>query len=157
MFSFSDIAIDWSDHALWWPQKNTWLTRTRSTLDQYGVSADAKLLFTPMHKNVMVQLPDLQALDMRVNFSINVFSAVIQICKELGKFHSILILGYSAWVSRLAFTCLVPEEVTDTLINSNCCLTNNYMYLDLGWSIRLVQVGSHLTISEGFNIHQDKC
>lgn len=82
-----DIAIDWSDHALWWPEKNMWLTRTRSTLDQYGVQADARLLFTPMHKNLRVQLPDLQILDMRVNFSINVFSSVIKMCKELGIRH----------------------------------------------------------------------
>jgi kindlin 2 len=25
-----DIAMDWSDHALWWPAKNTWLHNTRS-------------------------------------------------------------------------------------------------------------------------------
>jgi hypothetical protein len=26
-----DIAMDWSDHALWWPAKNTWLHNTRCT------------------------------------------------------------------------------------------------------------------------------
>jgi len=82
----SDIAIDWSDHGLWWPDKNIWLARTRSTLDQYGVQADAKLWFTPMHKNLRITLPDLQVLDMPVNFSTNVFSNVIRICRELGKF-----------------------------------------------------------------------
>ena len=82
-----DIAIDWSDHGLWWPEKNMWLSRTRSTLDQYGVQADAKLWFTPMHKNLRLQLPDLQIMDLRVNFSTNVFSAVIRICKELGIRH----------------------------------------------------------------------
>uniref|UniRef100_A0A0B7AGW8 Kindlin-2 N-terminal domain-containing protein n=1 Tax=Arion vulgaris TaxID=1028688 RepID=A0A0B7AGW8_9EUPU len=46
-----DIALDWSDHALWWPEKIRWLHRARSTLDQYNVQADAKLQFTPMHKN----------------------------------------------------------------------------------------------------------
>ncbi|KAL3874393.1 hypothetical protein ACJMK2_037418 [Sinanodonta woodiana] len=82
-----DIAMDWSDHALWWPDKLMWLTRSRATLDQYGVQADAKLQFTPMHKNLRVQLPDLQILDMRVNFSINVFASVVQVCKELGIRH----------------------------------------------------------------------
>lgn len=47
---------DWSDHALWWPAKNIWLTRTRSTLDQVGLHADALLHFTPMHKNLRVQV-----------------------------------------------------------------------------------------------------
>ena len=79
-----DIAVDWSDHGLWWPEKNLWLVRTRSTLDQYGVQADAKLLFTPMHKYVRVLLPDLQEHEMRINFSTNVFSVVIKMCKEFG-------------------------------------------------------------------------
>lgn len=82
---FVDIAMDWSDHALWWPTRNTWLTRTRSTLDQYGVQADALLHFTPMHKTLRVQLPDLRYLDCRVNFSIKTFNAVVNLCKELGK------------------------------------------------------------------------
>jgi len=83
-----DIAMDWSDHALWWPERNLWLVRTRSTLDQYGVQADARLLFTPMHKNIQLQLPDLQTLpEMRLNFSRNVFANVIHICKELGIRH----------------------------------------------------------------------
>lgn len=51
MFLFNaGISIDWSDHALWWPERNLWLTRTRFTLDQYGVQADALLYFTPVHK-----------------------------------------------------------------------------------------------------------
>ncbi|KAI4478225.1 hypothetical protein M0804_012183 [Polistes exclamans] len=58
-----DIAMDWSDHALWWPAHNHWLTRTRSTLDQYGVAADALLHFTPMHKTLRVQLPDMRSVD----------------------------------------------------------------------------------------------
>jgi hypothetical protein len=81
----ADIAMDWSDHALWWPARNMWLARTRSTLDQYGVQADALLHFTPMHKTLRVQLPDLRYLDCRVNFSIKTFNAVVNLCKELGK------------------------------------------------------------------------
>lgn len=75
--------MDWSDHALWWPERNRWLTRTRSTLDQYGVNADCILQFTPMHKSLRVQLPDLRYLDMHVDFSVKTFSAVVQVCKEL--------------------------------------------------------------------------
>lgn len=82
-----DIAIDWSDHGLWWPDKKLWLSRTRSTLDQYGVQADARLWFTPMHKSLRVVLPDLQAYDLRVNFSVNVFTVVIKLCKEIGIRH----------------------------------------------------------------------
>lgn len=78
--------MDWSDHALWWHSKNLWLTKTRATLDQCGVQADALLHFTPMHKTLRVQLPDLRYLDCRVDFSIKTFNAVISLCKELGKF-----------------------------------------------------------------------
>lgn len=53
---FSANPKDWSDHALWWPGKNVWLTRTRSTLDQVGLHADALLHFTPMHKVLRVQV-----------------------------------------------------------------------------------------------------
>ncbi|CAG0889074.1 unnamed protein product [Darwinula stevensoni] len=82
-----DIAVDWSDHGLWWPERNKWLTRTRSTLDQYSVQADAQLHFTPMHKMLRIQLPDLRYLDVRVDFSVKVFKAVIILCKELGIRH----------------------------------------------------------------------
>lgn len=46
----ADLEKDWSDHALWWPEKRKWLHHTRSTLDQMGVTADSQLEFTPMHK-----------------------------------------------------------------------------------------------------------
>lgn len=82
-----DIAQDWSDHALWWPEQNVWLSRPRSTLDQYGVQADARLHFTPMHKNLRVQLPDLQVHNLRVDFSIKCFTAVVLLCRELGVRH----------------------------------------------------------------------
>lgn len=82
-----DVAIDWSDHALWWPEKNMWLTHTRSTLDQCGVQADAILHFTPMHKTLRVQLPDLQYFDLKVDFSVKTFASVVNLCKELGLRH----------------------------------------------------------------------
>ncbi|EDW19632.1 unc-112-related protein [Drosophila mojavensis] len=78
-----EMPKDWSDHALWWPAKNIWLTRTRSTLDQAGVQSDSFLHFTPMHKTLRVQMPDLRYLDCRVNFSIKTFGAVVNLCKEL--------------------------------------------------------------------------
>ncbi|ODN02153.1 hypothetical protein Ocin01_04534 [Orchesella cincta] len=81
------ISADWSDHALWWPDRNMWLTRTRFTLDQYGVQADALLYFTPVHKLLRVELPDRRVLDCKVDFSIKTFNAVVQLCKELGVRH----------------------------------------------------------------------
>ncbi|CAL1282744.1 unnamed protein product [Larinioides sclopetarius] len=82
-----DVAIDWSDHALWWPKKNIWLCRTRSTLDQCGIQADAYLHFTPMHKYLRLQLPDLRFIDIKADFSAKTFTAVKKLCKELGIRH----------------------------------------------------------------------
>ncbi|KAL8585115.1 hypothetical protein ACOMHN_013131 [Nucella lapillus] len=82
-----EIAQDWSDHGLWWPGRNCWLLRPQTTLDQYGVQADARLHFTPMHKTLQVQLPDLQVQNLRLDFSVKCFSAVVKLCKELGIRH----------------------------------------------------------------------
>ncbi|CAB3379032.1 unc-112-related protein-like [Cloeon dipterum] len=82
-----EITMDWSEHALWWPAKNRWLLRTRSTLDQCGVGADATLHFTPMKKKLRVQLPDLRYLDATVDFSVKTFNAVVHLCRELGVRH----------------------------------------------------------------------
>ncbi|EEC04733.1 hypothetical protein IscW_ISCW024163, partial [Ixodes scapularis] len=79
------VPTDWSDHALWWPEQNTWLTRTKSTLDQCGVMADALLHFTPMHKTLRIQFPDLRIMDVRTDFSVKTFSSVVKVCKELGE------------------------------------------------------------------------
>ncbi|XP_071832703.1 fermitin family homolog 2-like isoform X2 [Apostichopus japonicus] len=78
---------DWSDHAFWWPEKNEWLMRTRSTLDQCHVQADATLEFTPMHKYLRVQMPDMQIIEMKVDFSGLVFNAVQELAKDIGIRH----------------------------------------------------------------------
>jgi kindlin 2 len=85
----ADVSMDWSDYGLWWPRKNMWLSRTRSTLDQYGVQADSDLEFIPMHKQLLVQLPDLQVKDLKVDFSKNVFNVVIKLCKEFSKYYNV--------------------------------------------------------------------
>lgn len=51
------------------------------------MQADALLHFTPMHKTLRVQLPDLRYLDVRVDFSVKTFNAVVTLCKELGIRH----------------------------------------------------------------------
>ena len=79
------IRQDWSDFSLWWPDKNMWLSRTKMTLDQYGVQADAVLHFTRIHKRVRIRLPDTQICDyLSVDFAVSVFAAVKQVCKQLG-------------------------------------------------------------------------
>ena len=79
--------MDWSDHAMWWPEKNIWLDKTRWTLDQYNITADAVIHFTPMHKTLRIQLPDLRFIDCQVDFSIKTFNASVNLCKELGIRH----------------------------------------------------------------------
>ncbi len=86
-FYFLDVATDWSDHALWHPEKALWLVKPRITLEAYGVIGDCSLLFTPVHKVLKLQMPDLQVIDMRVNFSVGVFHTVKEICSEFGVRH----------------------------------------------------------------------
>ena len=84
---FADIAADWSDHGLWWPQKRQWLLKPRLTLDTIGVQGDARLQFTPTHKKVRVQLPDLQFVEVSLDFSKPVFHAIQELSTELGLRH----------------------------------------------------------------------
>ncbi|EJW86550.1 hypothetical protein WUBG_02538 [Wuchereria bancrofti] len=96
-----DVSKDWSDHALWWPEKRRWLTHTRSTLDQIGITANCNLEFTPQHKLAIVQLPDLQMIDARLDFSVNIVRATQQLCREIG-------IRYSEELSLVRF---IPPEL----------------------------------------------
>lgn len=86
LFFFIDVKKDWSDHALWWEKKRTWLLKTHWTLDKYGIQADAKLQFTPQHKLLRLQLPNMKYVKVKVNFSDRVFKAVSDICKTFSKY-----------------------------------------------------------------------
>uniref|UniRef100_A0A673IZE8 PH domain-containing protein n=1 Tax=Sinocyclocheilus rhinocerous TaxID=307959 RepID=A0A673IZE8_9TELE len=74
---------DWSDHAIWWEKKSCWLLKTHWTLDKYGVQADADLRYTPQHKPLCIQLPNMKTVRLSVSFSCVVFKAVAEICKAL--------------------------------------------------------------------------
>uniref|UniRef100_A0A673BC22 Fermitin family member 1 n=1 Tax=Sphaeramia orbicularis TaxID=375764 RepID=A0A673BC22_9TELE len=74
---------DWSDHALWWEQRKCWLLKTHWTLDKYGIQADAELRYTPQHKPLLLQLPNMKNIKMTVSFSSVVFKAVTEICQIL--------------------------------------------------------------------------
>jgi kindlin 2 len=78
---------DWSDFALWWPSKKIWLLKTKFTLDQYGLQANDKLFFTQIHKQIRLELPDLQQIELKLNFSISLFHLIQVICKKLGIKH----------------------------------------------------------------------
>uniref|UniRef100_A0AAQ5ZVJ0 Band 4.1 domain-containing protein n=1 Tax=Amphiprion ocellaris TaxID=80972 RepID=A0AAQ5ZVJ0_AMPOC len=74
---------DWSDHALWWEQRKCWLLKTHWTLDKYGIQSDADLRYTPQHKPLLLQLPNMKTIKMTVSFSSVVFKAVTEICRTL--------------------------------------------------------------------------
>lgn len=84
--SFSEIKRDWSDHALWWEQKQHWLLRTAWTLEKYGIHADARLLFIPQHKPLKLGLPNGKTLMLKACFSNPVFQTVMGICRMLSGF-----------------------------------------------------------------------
>ncbi|CAF1166593.1 unnamed protein product [Rotaria sordida] len=83
-----DVSEDFSDHALWWPKANIWLTNTKWTLDQYGIQSDSYLTFTTMDKIIRLQLPDLRVLSIRADFSVSIYASVCKICKDLGIRHA---------------------------------------------------------------------
>ncbi|XP_031656822.1 fermitin family homolog 1-like isoform X2 [Oncorhynchus kisutch] len=74
---------DWSDHALWWEQRSCWLLKTHWTLDKYGVQADADLRYTPQHKPLCLQLPNMKMVKLTVSYSAVVFKTVVKICRAL--------------------------------------------------------------------------
>uniref|UniRef100_A0A8C1K6Z9 Fermitin family homolog 3-like n=1 Tax=Cyprinus carpio TaxID=7962 RepID=A0A8C1K6Z9_CYPCA len=83
----TNLKKDWSDHALWWEQKQQWLLRTGWTLDKCGVHADARLVFTPQHKPLRLGLPNGVTLKMRACFSSSAFRTVMGICRVLNLRH----------------------------------------------------------------------
>uniref|UniRef100_A0A671X083 FERM domain containing kindlin 3b n=1 Tax=Sparus aurata TaxID=8175 RepID=A0A671X083_SPAAU len=85
--SSAEIKRDWSDHALWWEQKQCWLLRTAWTLEKYGIHADAKLFFMPQHKPLRLCLPNGITLRLRACFSNPVFQTVMGICRMLNIRH----------------------------------------------------------------------
>ncbi|XP_069750141.1 fermitin family homolog 3-like [Narcine bancroftii] len=78
-----DIKKNWSDHALWWEQKNRWLLKTSWTLDKCGIQADARLYFTTQSKSVLLQLPNMKTVRVKASFSSPLFRTVINICEAL--------------------------------------------------------------------------
>ncbi|KAI4873165.1 hypothetical protein NFI96_021820, partial [Prochilodus magdalenae] len=83
----TQIQKDWSDHALWWEQKQQWLLKPSWTLDKCGIHADARLCLTPQHKPVRLVMPNGTTIRLRVCFSSPVFRTVVGICKLLNIRH----------------------------------------------------------------------
>ncbi|XP_076877458.1 fermitin family homolog 3b isoform X2 [Brachyhypopomus gauderio] len=79
----AQLQIDWSDHALWWEQKQQWVLRTSWTLEKCGIHADARLLFSPQHKALRVGLPNGTTLRLLACFSSPVFRTIQGICRVL--------------------------------------------------------------------------
>lgn len=78
---------DWSDFALWWPDKGIWLNKPRQSLYAYGIMSDAKLEFVPVHRYVTIEMPDKHRYQMRVSFAVMTFLTVAEICREMGIRH----------------------------------------------------------------------
>uniref|UniRef100_A0A7N6AI60 PH domain-containing protein n=1 Tax=Anabas testudineus TaxID=64144 RepID=A0A7N6AI60_ANATE len=83
----TQIKRDWSDHALWWEQKQQWLLRTAWSLEKYGIHADARLVFMPQHKPLRLGLPNGITLRLRACYSSPVFKTVMGICRMLNIRH----------------------------------------------------------------------
>ncbi|KAI7690115.1 Uncharacterized protein SSS_07836 [Sarcoptes scabiei] len=78
---------DLSDYALWWPAKKRWLKQCRMTLDQVYVCANTELHFTSMNKVLRIQFPDLNIQEWKVDFSVNVLTAIAKLCQVINVSH----------------------------------------------------------------------
>ncbi|OTF80201.1 hypothetical protein BLA29_006304, partial [Euroglyphus maynei] len=78
---------DWSDYALWWPTKKRWLKHCGMTLDQVDVCANTMLEFRTMHQILRIQFPDLNVEELKVDFSVNVLTAVAELCQVINISH----------------------------------------------------------------------
>uniref|UniRef100_A0A669EST3 FERM domain containing kindlin 1 n=1 Tax=Oreochromis niloticus TaxID=8128 RepID=A0A669EST3_ORENI len=101
---------DWSDHALWWEQRKCWLLRTHWTLDKYGIQADAELRYTPQHKPLLLQLPNMKTIQMTVSFSNVVFKTVIDICRILTNHQPFISLKLGPMYSKTMKATYDPEN-----------------------------------------------
>lgn len=79
---------DWSDYVLWWPDNKIWLTKPRQTLHGYGIMSDARLELRPVHRMIIVEMPDRRRYNVRVNFAVMGLYAVKEICEEFKIRHS---------------------------------------------------------------------
>uniref|UniRef100_A0A8C7LFU9 FERM domain containing kindlin 3 n=1 Tax=Oncorhynchus kisutch TaxID=8019 RepID=A0A8C7LFU9_ONCKI len=83
----TQIKKDWSDHALWWEQKQQWLLRPSWTLEKYEIHADARLSLTRQHKPLRLGLPNGTTLRLQACFSRPVFQTVMGVCHLLNLRH----------------------------------------------------------------------
>ena len=79
---------DWSNYALWWPDKGVWLSKVRQTLYAYGIMSNAVLEFTCVQRHLIIELPDGTRYDMRVHVAMMTFYVVKVICDTLNIRHA---------------------------------------------------------------------
>lgn len=83
------------------------------------MQADADLRYTPQHKPLLLQLPNMKTVKMTVSFSNVVFKAVADICRVLSEFLSSLIrvpLPLSAAFVHCSVSKLVRNRFSDCLM-----------------------------------------
>ncbi|XP_033927725.1 fermitin family homolog 3-like [Melopsittacus undulatus] len=81
------VPRDWSDHALWWPQRRHWLLRSSRSLDALGVGGASRLRFTRQHRPLRLRMPHGRRLRMRLSFARALPHAVAEACGVLGIRH----------------------------------------------------------------------
>lgn len=79
---------DWSNYALWWPDKQLWLNKPRQTLYAYGIMSNAQLEFACVHRQLVIELPDKSRYRMRIHLAMMTFYVVNEICTAFNIRHS---------------------------------------------------------------------
>ncbi len=78
---------DWSEYALWWAAKQIWLSKPKLTLYAYGITSNATLEFTCVHRQLTIELPSKVRYVMRVHFAMMTFYVVKELSDAFGIRH----------------------------------------------------------------------
>lgn len=75
---------NWDDYLFYSPSKKIWYHKTHWVLKKYEINVNSTdIIFTPKHKILQVQLPDLSRIPVYANFSVPVYLLVKDLCKIL--------------------------------------------------------------------------
>ncbi|KAF1743898.1 hypothetical protein MXB_1396 [Myxobolus squamalis] len=74
---------NWSEYSLWYPEKDKWLTNTRDSLDQCGLSNGVSLNFMRTCIPIYVILPNLRVIQHSIDTCGNVMDVLKELCESI--------------------------------------------------------------------------
>lgn len=88
--------------------KEVWLIWFKKNKHFFFTQADADLRYTPQHKPLLLQLPNMKTIKMTVSFSSVVFKAVTEICRILSVFLLSFLIAVSLCLRCFCYDLALP-------------------------------------------------